>query len=79
VNTQTRKKKKADPQPKQEPRLKPVSFMAAPEEIERWRVTAKKADRKLSWWIRRRLLDMEEREQDNLVRTVEHVEGVSAS
>lgn len=41
----------------------PVSFGAYPEEIVRWKAAADKADRPLSWWIRNRLLSLDNAEQ----------------
>lgn len=41
--------------------LRPVSFAAYPEEIDRWRKAADAANRTFAWWIRNLLLNAEGR------------------
>ena len=70
----SRKKKptvKADVKPVQ----KPLSFGAFPDEIERWREKARRADRTLSWWIRNRLLLSEAQDDETATRMSERADG----
>lgn len=54
--------KRSLPKAKKEVTQVPVSFGAYPEEIERWKAAAREVDRPLSYWIRNRLLSMDERD-----------------
>jgi hypothetical protein len=60
-------KKIADPKG----RLRPISFAALPEEIQRWTRTAKAIDRSFAWWVRNRLLEFEKLEQEIAARATE--------
>lgn len=76
MNAQTRKKKTSSI-PKSDARLsRAVSFVATEEEYERWKQSAEKGSRTLSWWIRNRLLEMERIEQEFLARSMETADSI---
>jgi hypothetical protein len=60
MNTEAKRSRSADqPKSNSKPAQVSVTFGAYPEEIERWKRAAQAEERALSWWIRKRLLELE--------------------
>jgi hypothetical protein len=59
-------------------RLRPTSFAALPEEIERWTQAAKALDRSYAWYIRSRLLELDKRDEELAARAAEPADGKTA-